>query len=290
MTPAAARTRITAAFTEAGLTGHLHARDIDTGDQLGTGADTPVATASVHKLCLVATLYRQASLGHLDPTRPVDIPAENRTPGVTGLAVMRDAARLSLRDLAHLTIALSDNTAADLLWDAVGRDTVNTTMAGLGLRRTIAVHTMRELYETLREDAAGDPTTYTDPTAVTRLRALDPTRTNRSTARDITALLTAIWRDELCAGPWGEELRAVLGVQAWTHRLASGFPFDDVRVSGKTGSLPTLRHEAGVVEYPDGGRYAVAVFTRAAATTMTLPAADAAIGRAARIAVDALRA
>ena len=45
--------------------------------------------------------------------------------------------------------------------------------------------------------------------------------------------------------PWGDELRAVLGVQAWSHRLASGFPFDDVRVSGKTGTLPTLRHEAG---------------------------------------------
>lgn len=293
MTPAA-RSRILQAFTDAGLTGQLHARDIDTGTEIAVAADTPVATASIHKLCLVATLYRQASLGLLDPTRPVDIPATPRTPGVTGLAVMRDPARLSLRDLATLAVAVSDNTAADLLWDAVGLPTVNTTMATLGLTGTVAVHTMRELYATMREDTADDPTGYTDPDTVTRLRALDPAHTNRSTAREITALLTAVWRDELCGGAhaeeWGAELRAVLGLQAWTHRLAAGFPFDDVRVSGKTGSLPTLRHEAGVVEYPDGGRYAVAVFTRAADTAMTLPAADAAIGRAARIAVDALRA
>ncbi|GEB62207.1 serine hydrolase [Streptomyces gardneri] len=290
---AAARRRITAAFADAGVTGLLHAVDIDTGTALGIGSDTLVPTASVHKLCLVATLYRQSSLGLIDPTRPVEIPAipaEDRAPGATGLSVMRDAARLSLRDLASLAVAVSDNTAADLLWDALGLDTVNATMTGLGLTRTHAVQTMRELFATVREDAAGEPAALTDPAVVARLRALDPTRTNRSTPREITALLAAVWRDEVCAGEYGEELRALLGLQAWSHRLAAGFPFDDVRVSGKTGSLPTLRHEAGVVEYPDGGRYAVAVFTRAASTDVTLPAADAVIGGAARIAVDALRA
>ncbi|MFF3319227.1 serine hydrolase [Streptomyces sp. NPDC003035] len=287
---AAARTRITSAFTDAGVTGQLYATDIDTGASIALGADRPTPTASVHKLCLIATLYREASHGHIDLRRPVDIPAEGRSPGATGLAAMRDAARLSLRDLAGLAVAVSDNTAADLLIDTIGLDTVNTCMNDLGLTRTVAVHSMRELYATLREDAGGAPSALTDPAVVARLRALDPTRTNRSTPRETAHLLAAIWRDEVCAGAYGEELRAVLGLQAWSHRLAAGFPFDDVRVSGKTGSLPTLRHEAGVVEYPDGGRYAVAVFTRAAATTVTLPAADAVIGRAARIAVDALRA
>ncbi|MEU6879285.1 serine hydrolase [Streptomyces sp. NPDC046712] len=287
---AAARTRIVSAFTDAGVTGQLYATDIDTGASVAVGADPESPTASVHKLCVIAALYREAAHGRLDLRRPVDIPAEGRSPGATGLAVMRDAARLSLRDLAGLAVAVSDNTAADLLIDAIGLDTVNACMTGLGLTRTVAVQSMRELYATLREDAGGSPSALTDPAVVARLRALDPARTNRSTPREIAGLLAAIWRDEVCAGEYGEELRAVLGLQAWSHRLAAGFPFDDVRVSGKTGSLPTLRHEAGVVEYPDGGRYAVAVFTRAAATTVTLPAADAVIGRAARIAVDALRA
>ncbi|MGW2862206.1 serine hydrolase [Streptomyces sp. NPDC001205] len=285
------RSRLTAALTDAGLTGSLCATDIDTGDDITLAADTPVSTASVHKLCLVATLYREAAAGRLDPSTPLDIPATGRAPGPTGLAVMRDAARLSLRDLASLAIAVSDNAAADLLWDHLGLDTVNATMAALGLHRTIAVHNQAALYATMVTDTGrSGPAALVDPAAVARLTALDPARTNRSTPREIAALLTAVWRDDVCEGPWGEELRAVLGVQAWSHRLASGFPFDDVRVSGKTGTLPTLRHEAGVVEYPDGGRYAVAVFTRAASTAATLPAADAAIGRTARIAVDALRA
>ncbi len=108
----------------------------------------------------------------------------------------------------------------------------------------------------------------------------------------MTRLLTALWRDEAC--PPGVRRRRA--PRQWASRSGRtawprGSPFDDVHVAGKTGSLPTLRNEIGVVEYPDGGRYAVAVFTRTAHTAAVLPAADAVIGTAARIAVmDALRA
>jgi beta-lactamase class A len=57
-------------------------------------------------------------------------------------------------------------------------------------------------------------------------------------------------------------------------------------VAGKTGTLPTLRHEVGVVQTPDRRRYAVAVFTLARSTAFSLPQVDAAIGASARVAVD----
>jgi len=44
-----------------------------------------------------------------------------------------------------------------------------------------------------------------------------------------------------------------------------------------------------VVTYPDGRHYAVAVFTVADSLASQQPAVDAAIGHAARLAVDALR-
>ena len=87
------------------------------------------------------------------------------------------------------------------------------------------------------------------------------------------------------------EVRRILGLQVWPHRLASGFAdLDDVRTSGKTGSLLILRNEIGVVEYPDGERYAVAVFTRSSSLRSKNAPADAVIGKAARWAVDHLRA
>ncbi|MEV8594275.1 serine hydrolase [Streptomyces sp. NPDC052012] len=283
--------RIQAAFADAGVTGVLHALDIDSGAQLDAGADQPVCTASVHKLCLLVALYEQAAAGRLDLTEQIECPPDTRTKGPTGLAAMLDTARLSLRDLAYLMIAVSDNAAADLLLHRVGLDAVNATTARLGLTRTRAVHTFGEMLATIREDAGpGGAGALTDPHVIARLRALDPARTNRSTPRDMTRLLAAVWRDEACAPEHGAAVRRVLALQVWPHRLASGFPFDDVHVAGKTGTLPTVRNEVGVVEYPDGGRYAVAVFTRTAHPAATLPAADAVIGTAARLAVDALRA
>jgi len=279
-----AAARITAAFADAGVTGQLHALDVDTGTSVSVTATQLAPTSSLHKVCLLAALYREAAAGRLDRTRQVDIPAAGRTPGLSGIAVMRDAVRLSLRDLATLAIAVSDNAAADVLWREVGIDTVNRAMAELGLPDTVAVHDMTAI----RNALLAQPD-LTDPAALSGISVLDPSRTNRSTPRQMAELFAAIWRDEVCAGDLAAELRSILGLQAWSHRLASGFPFDDVRVSGKTATLPTVRHEAGVIEYPDGGRYAVAVFTRAASTAAILPAADAVIGTAARIAVDALR-
>jgi beta-lactamase class A len=281
--------RIRAAFADAGVTGWLHALDIDSAAQLGVGADQPVCTASVHKLCLLVALHDLAARGDLDLTEQVECPPDARTPGPTGLAAMLDATRLSLRDLAYLMMAVSDNAAADILLARVGIDAVNRTTARLGLDATRAVHSFGDMLASIRQDAGpAGAQALADPHVIARLRALDPARSNHSTPRDMTALLRSVWRDEACTPEHGAAIRRVMGLQVWPHRLASGFPFDDVHVAGKTGSLPTLRNEVGVVEYPDGGRYAVAVFTRTANTAATLPAADAVIGTAARIAVDAL--
>ncbi|MCX5123733.1 serine hydrolase [Streptomyces sp. NBC_00347] len=283
-------TRIREAFDAAGVTGWLHAVDIDSGAEVNAGSDHPVVTASVHKLCLLVALHELAVEGRFDLTEQAECLPTDRSSGPIGIAAMLDPVRMSLRDAAYLMMAVSDNAAAGLLLDRIGLDAVNATTSRLGLHHTHATHTFRQLLATIREDAGpGGAQALADPYVIARLRSLDPTRTNRSTPRDMTRLLSAVWRDEACTPEHCAAIRRLLGLQVWPHRMASGFPFDDIHVSGKTGSLPTVRNEVGVIEYPDGGRYAVAVFTRAANTAATLPLADAVIGTTARIAVDALR-
>ncbi|MGB8946417.1 MAG: serine hydrolase [Streptomyces sp.] len=283
--------QIRSAFSEAGATGWLHAVDIDSGAEVNANADGAVVTASVHKLCLLLTLHQQAEQGLLDLTAQVECAPDGRAAGPTGLAVMLDPVRISLRDAAYLMMAVSDNAAAEVILERVGLEAVNAATTRLGLTRTRAVHTFAHMLASVREDVgpAGAPA-LADPRVIARLRALDPARTNRSTPRDMTRLLCALWRDEACSPEGCAAIRRLLGLQVWPHRMAAGFPFDDVHVAGKTGSLPTVRNEVGVIEYPDGGRYAIAVFTRAVNPAATLPAVDAVIGTTARIAVDALRA
>ncbi|MBG0828098.1 serine hydrolase [Planomonospora sp. ID67723] len=275
-------------FRSAGVTGFLHAVDVDTGAEVSCGGDEPVVLASVFKIALMVEFFRQADRGLLDPAERVTVMADRHTPGPTGVSAMADDVTASLRDLAYLMIAVSDNTAADTLVGRVGLGAVNAMLAGFGLARTWVEHDCAGLFASIVTDS-GQQDMPTDPAVISRLRALDPARTNRSTPRETARLLAMIWRDEAASPGSCGWMRRLLGLQVWPHRLASGFPYDDVAVSGKTGTLPTLRNEAGVVEYPDGGRYAVAVFTRSYGTAQNQPRADAVIGTAARTAVEHLR-
>ena len=286
-------TRLDAAFAHAGVKGQLHAVDLESGREVEHSGNEPVVLASVFKIPVLLELFAQGEAGRLDLAAPITVPVENRSPGPFGISVMRDPITMSLRDLAWLMMGISDNAATDVICDAVGVDAVNQRLTQLGCTETVLIGACRDIFASMHDDLGSDvdieTVDLTDASVIDRLRAIDPLQTSRSTARDISTLLTKIWRDEAASPAVCEEVRRILGLQVWPHRLAAGFPEDSVRTSGKTGTLPRWRNEAGVVEYADGGRYAVAVFTRSASTAAKNPAADAVIGTAARLAVDALR-
>jgi beta-lactamase class A len=124
----------------------------------------------------------------------------------------------------------------------------------------------------------------TDPIGV-----YEAANASASSARDMTLLLRRLWTGELLSPEQTAFVQATMRRQVFLHRLASGFPHDAVRVAGKTGTFGALRHEVGVVTLPDGAAFAVAIFTLAARGDFRQPRVDAAIGEAARQAVDLLR-
>lgn len=275
-------------FRQVGVTGWLHATDVDTGREVGHGADEPLPTASMFKVPLLVALCRQVDAGLLDLSGRVTVTDADRVPGTTGLSAMRDDVTISLRDLAYSMISVSDNTSADQLLSRVGYAAIDATLESFGLAVTRVVQSAREMLASMSADT-GHEWPFVEPDDIARLSALDPARANRSTPREMTTLFGLIWRDEAASAESCAWMRTLFNAQVWPHRLASGFPYDDVAVSGKTGTLLTLRCESGVVEYPDGGRYAVSVFTRSFSTALNQPRADAVIGTAARMAVDHLR-
>ncbi|MFI6901299.1 serine hydrolase [Nonomuraea sp. NPDC050394] len=273
----------------------LHARDLGTGKSVGIGENTPVVTASVFKVPVALELARQAAAGEIDLTQRVTVPDEGRVPSPYGLAAHRDHVVASYRDLAQLMMVISDNVATDLVLDRVGRDRVAALLAELGLGGTAVPQNCAEILASVAQDlgtAYGDDERELTEVPLERLRslrALDPARTCRTTPEEITRLLAGIWREEAAVPEACALVRGWMGAQIWPHRLSSGFPGDDVVISGKTGTLPLIRNEAGVLEFRDGGRYAVGVFTRAADPTPNAPHLDALIGWAAAEAVAQLR-
>lgn len=278
-----------------GLTAHVHALDLASGAEVGLRADDAVVAASVFKVPVLVEVCRQVAEGERAATDRVELgPDEFRVLGPTGLSVTSDAVSLSLRDLYLSMMTVSDNRATDVVLDLVGLDRVNGTMAGLGLPGTVLEGDCRHLFAQLAEDlGAGSVEELEDSprmlsSDVLNTRPLDPHRSNRTTSRETTALLRRIWTGDGLPEDACTEARRILGLQVWPHRLRSGFD-DSVKVSGKTGTLAAVRNEAGVVEFPDGGRYAVAVFLRLDTPASVAPDVDRAIGTLAAAAVADLR-
>ncbi|GAA1328034.1 serine hydrolase [Leucobacter albus] len=285
---------VASAALAAEATVYAHAIDIDTGTEIGVGSDEPAVTASVFKVPVLVEYVRQVAAGQLSATQRVAAKASEATLGPTGLSVFSDDADWSLRDTATSMITVSDNTATDLVMALTGVDEINTTMGELGLPNTHLIGDCRALFASLASDlgvtelGANDGLMAVSPEQAETLAVSTPALTNRTTPREAARLLQLIWNDEAAPAEACAEARRILGLQVWPHRLATGFPRDDVKISGKTGTIGIVRNEIGVVEFPDGTRHAIAVFVRTQRVQSRQPAADRLIGTVARLLSESL--
>ena len=291
-------------FSAAGCDGFLHACDVDRPErEVSLAADTVVVAASVFKVAVALEFFRQAAAGELDPRERVRVDPQDSLSAPAGLSLFADEVEVSLRDLAVSMITVSDALATDVLIERVGIDRVNELTRSLGLENTEVVGDVKSMFDSLARDLGFGSGreflshTWDDPTEVARVleqmpraAACDPARTTRTTAREMTQLLRAIWRDEAAPAEACAAVRSLMAKQLQRERIARPFTDPDVRFSGKTGSFGgAFRNEVGVVEYPDGGRYALAIFTKAHALYTRQREIDDAIGFAAAMAVEALR-
>lgn len=279
-------------FQSAGVEGFVHAKDLGTGREIGHQPDAAVVAASVFKVPALVELFRQADAGRIDLTEPVTVPTAGRAPGPTGLSPMLDTVTMSWRDLALSMMVVSDNAATDVICEKIGLDNINATMRSFSLPGTVLELDCRGLFAQMGQDAGvkgladfpGKPSME----LIRKLRVLDAVQTNRTTPREISRLFEMIWTNSAASPESCAQMRRILTAQVWPHRLASGFPEDHIKTAGKTGTLVIVRNEAGMVSYADGRNIAVSVFTRSHEFRTKHPAQDAAIGKAARLAVDLL--
>ncbi|MFI9536621.1 serine hydrolase [Nocardia fusca] len=287
--------RIRAVFADAGCTGRLHARRCDGSDaQVSIEGTERVVTASVYKLPLLLAYCRAVDAGRLDPLARLTLTPSECTPGPTGISALHDPVTMSRRDLATSMMTVSDNAAADLLLGEIGLAAIHELLESLGLELTRLVGGTADIQRSLVRDTdthgtAEAFTALADNDEAWTVSAYDPAYTSATTPEEMTRLLAALWRGEVLSGEQTDFARAVMRRQVWPHRIAAGFPHRGVAVAGKTGTIGIIRNEVAVVEFPGEHPVAVAVFTRAARADPALPAVDAAIAEAARIAVTELR-
>lgn len=302
------------ALRDGGLYGSFLVRDLETGDEIGIDPDIELPVASLVKIPLALATLERIRRGELDGAKVIEVPPGRiTTPGPTGLSRFRHRAHIAVEDLLYLSTCISDNSAADALFELTPPDQVGAVLQEFGLRGIAVRHTMRELMETpverfdpadvhLAHSLAIDAGT---PGRGHRVPQLDISRANTGTARAFVDLLQALWRTRPdaegadpatdAAGPpaipadVAARVRGFMANNLVRNRLAPDFDSDASTWSSKTGMLLNLRHEVGVVEHADGQTYAIAVLTESRVAAGRQPGADALMGQVARRLRDELR-
>ncbi|HXP34611.1 MAG TPA: serine hydrolase [Chthoniobacterales bacterium] len=215
--------------------------DLTDGRTILRNADRVFPTASSIKIAILLELYHQdqearagtqgkAKLDDIytfDPKALVEFSQimAGLTPGVT---------RVTNRDLAQFMVAVSDNTAANILLDRVGKDNVNAMLRGLGLTKTMLRRKMMDFAAARRGDE------------------------NVSTPQEMARLLEAIYKEKLL----NKDLNGQFVKQLSTLK-ESYIPRDlppGVQVANKPGNLKNVRTDSGIVFVKDRP-FAISVMT-----------------------------
>ncbi|MDR7495247.1 MAG: serine hydrolase [Armatimonadota bacterium] len=238
----AAREPIEALIRSAPGTVGLVIKDLRRGVTLEWAPHERFPAASVIKIAVLIEALRQAAEGSLRLDERVTVRAEDKVGGFGILKDLESVGELSLRDLLTLMIVISDNTAANLCIDRVGMTRVNAGLAALGLRETV-------LQRKMMDTAA-------------RERGLD----NFTTPAETAYLLERLVRREILTAELCDLALDVLRRQQVRDRIPLLLP-PGMSVAHKTGELPGIRHDVGVV-FTDAGPLVIAALTKDFATPL----------------------
>lgn len=282
----------------AGLNANIVVRDLDSRREISTATDSVLPIASVVKVPIALALLTRICEGALDGAQSITIEPERfDTAGQTGTSRFHHPAQIALDDLVMLSVCFSDNSATDALLDIVTPDEIQSDLERLGVRGIHVRHHLGGLLQTPLESlpeseahlayelARSSPS----PGAGHRIWQLDVSQANVGTAEGLTELLQEIWRPTRIDPTVASRLRSLMSGNIIRHRLAPDFVSDATTWSSKTGTLLNLRHEIGVVDYADGQSIAVTALSESSNPASAQPAAEAALGAAARALHDLLR-
>ena len=191
--------------------------------------------ASSIKICVLAELYRQAQQGKLKLTDiytfdPRDLVQDSDimaglTPGIT---------KITLRDLATMMVAVSDNAATNVLIDRIGMENVNAFLDGQGLAQTRLRRKMMDV------------------------KAAAEGRENTSTPAEMMKLLESIYRGQILNKEMTDDFFKVLSTHkdSWIPR---NLP-DELKIANKPGALEGVRNDSGVV-FVENRPYVICIMT-----------------------------
>ena len=224
------------------------ATNMTSGQLVECNAQREFPTASAIKIFVAYELFRLAEAQQINLSERISVMPRDHTPG-SGLLCHLDAGlEPTIRDLAVLMMAISDNTAANILIDRLGVEQINATLAANGYRHTRLGGGID--FDKLSEDKFA---------------------LGVGTPAEFVRFFSQLWRCEILMPPARRELIEMMRIQKYIEPLRRRLPSDPYArefgaadstwVASKTGSLDGVRCETGLV-YASGAAWAICVMTK----------------------------
>src|SRR5258706_4234197 len=218
----------------------LFAKNLDTGATYSFSGYDRVRTASTIKVAVMIEAFTRVAEGRAKWTDELVLTKAARYGGSGVLPELADGLRLRLRDCVNLMMAVSDNTATNMVLDYLTTEAVNARMNALGFRDTRIMRRIGGGGES-REGKEPDNKRFglgaTTPHEMVRiLEKIDAGEiVNKAAAKEMIDLMKR------------EQARYAIGRTMW-----------DVPMASKYGALDNLRSCVAIV-YSKRGRIAIAI-------------------------------
>jgi beta-lactamase class A len=217
----------------------LFAKNLDTGETYGLGADERVRTASTIKIAVMVEAFARVAEGKAKWSDELVLTKAARYGGSGVLPELSDGLRLTLRDCVNLMMVVSDNTATNLVLDYLSTDAVNARMDALGFKQIRILRRVGSGGES-KEGKVEDNKRFGLGVA---------------TPREMVMLLEKLERGEIVSAAVSREMIDLMKREQGRYAIGRTL---DLRMATKYGALDHLRSAIGII-YTKKGRIAMAI-------------------------------
>ncbi|WP_055077123.1 serine hydrolase [Pseudanabaena sp. 'Roaring Creek'] len=221
------------AAKEKDLTMQMMIVDLDSGTYVQLGANQPIAAASTIKTPILVAFFQDVDAGKIKLDEQLEMTADVKVGQAGELQYLPTGTKISALETATKMIVISDNTATNMIIKRLGGAVaLNQRFKSWGLNSIVINNQLPDLEGT-----------------------------NTISTQDLATLLSMIDRGKLIEPRSRDRFMDIMRRPVTNTLLPQGIG-EDARIIHKTGDIASSVGDAGIVDMPNGKRYAIAVMVK----------------------------
>ena len=196
-------------------------KNLVTKEEISYNENAIFSAASIIKLPILASVFNEVAKGNVKLSDLITVKNNDKVPGCGALYSFTNEPTVDIQTLCNLMIAISDNTATNVLIKHFTIEKLSEIFIEMGLKNT---KLKRLLYD--RE---------------AKQKGLE----NLFTPKEIGMLLEQIYNRTYINEKVSEEMENILLQQQINHKIPSRL--QDLRIAHKTGENDGITHDVGIV-------------------------------------------